>query len=154
MDAPTSQCVCRSISQANPLRAVLLSAVALSSPASLPSLRGDVWCPHSHLLKWSFNWIRWSTVQLDLRWAHALMRRHRQLVTGAARMGDHNGRASPARCCTWHWQFSGWILGLLCAVFIIPMHCSAACLDKRQAAVKRVCFDHACPHTLQARPSG
>lgn len=44
--------------------------------------------------------IRWSTVQLNLRWVRAPMRRHRRLVKGAARMGDHNGRTSPARCCT------------------------------------------------------
>lgn len=54
----------------------------------------------SHLPKCRFNWIRWSTVQLNLRWAHALMRRHRRLVMGAARMGDHNEGTSPARCCT------------------------------------------------------
>lgn len=68
--------------------------------ASLPSSRGDGWCPDSHLPKWSSTGIRWSTVQLNLRWGHVLMRRHRRLVTGTARMGDHNGRTSPARCCT------------------------------------------------------
>lgn len=98
MDAPTSQCVCRSISQANPLRGLLLSAVVLKL-LFLPSLWGDGWCPDCHLPKWCSTGIRWSTVQLNLRWGHVLMRRHRRLVTAAARTGDHKWRTSPARCC-------------------------------------------------------
>lgn len=101
MDAPTSVCLQVHQSSKSSQRIVALGICAeLSSLSSfLPSLRGDVSCPDSHLPKWSFNWIR-STVQHNLRRAHALMCRHRQLVMGAARMGDHNGRTSPARCCT------------------------------------------------------